>query len=362
MRAVVFDGNRVVVRDDVTVREPGPHEVVVRVAAAGLCHSDRKVITGDTVYPVPVVLGHEGAGIVDAVGVEVDRVGVGDRVVLHTLRSCGRCRACAAGRPTQCRGGLGAIGAPFGAGEAAIHQFANTSVLVERTVVDEQQVVPVPDELELGVAALLGCGVLTGLGAVRNRAKVAAGDTAVVLGIGGVGANVVQGARLAGASTIVAVDTNPAKQRLAHDLGATHFVDASSHDVVVTVRELVPGGVDHAFVCIGVAPLVRLAVELLGPGGQAVVVGFPPPGVDAALPVQAMYQDKSVLACRYGTSNPWRDIPEHARLAVAGVLDLGRLVSDRVTLDEVPAAFDAMAAGRTEARTVVVVAPELAGG
>ena len=169
MQGVIFDEHGLSVRDDLTLREPGTGEVVVRVHAAGVCHSDSKVLSGATAYPLPVVLGHEGAGVIDEVGPGVSTVAVGDTVVLHTLRACGQCAACASGLPTRCREGFGAIDAPFRSGGRAVHQFANTSVFVERTVVSEHQVVAIDPSMPMEVATLLGCGVITGAGAVLNR-------------------------------------------------------------------------------------------------------------------------------------------------------------------------------------------------
>jgi S-(hydroxymethyl)glutathione dehydrogenase/alcohol dehydrogenase len=354
MRAVVWDGVELAVRDDVTlVAAPGPTDVVVEIHAAGVCHSDLKVVTAATTYPVPVVLGHEGAGRVIEVGDAVRSVSVGDTVVLHTLRFCGRCRACASGYPTQCRNGLGAIGTPFAIGDEPAHQFANTSTFVERTVVGEEQVVRIDASIPSACAALLGCGVLTGAGAVFNRARVGRGDRVVVLGIGGVGLNVVQAAVIAGAAEVVAVDTNAAKEAVAHAFGATAFVPGGD-GFEERVRTMLPFGADHVFVCIGNTALVSAGVSLLGPGGQLVVVGFPPPGAIAGIAVQSLYQDKSILACRYGTSSPHRDIPLLAGLYRSGRLKLDELVTQTLPLAHAARAFDDLHHGNTDARTVLV--------
>ena len=354
MRGVVFDEDGLSVRDDVEVRAPGEGEVLVRVHAAGVCHSDSKVLSGATTYPLPVVLGHEGAGVVEAIGPGVSAVTVGQPVVLHTLRACGRCAACASGSPTRCRDGLGAIGTPFRSGGRAVHQFANTSVFVEQTVVAEGQVVPIDDSMPMPLAALLGCGVLTGTGAVFNRARVRVGDTVVVIGVGGVGLNAVQAARISGAVRIVAVDTNPKKEGIARTFGATHFVVASD-GVKADVLDTVPGGADHVIICIGSAPLVPLAVELLAPGGQAVIVGFPGGGAQASFDMATLYQDKSILACRYGSSSPKHDVPMLARLYREGRLLLDELVTRTMALEDVGDAFAAMANGEADARSVLTL-------
>jgi Zn-dependent alcohol dehydrogenase len=353
MRAVVFTDSGLEVRDDVSVRAPGPTEVVVRVTAAGACHSDLKLVNGTTAYPRPVVMGHEGTGVVDSVGVGVSGVRPGDTVVIHTLRFCGRCRHCASGQPTRCAQSMGAIGAPFTMAGSPAYQFANTSVFVERTVVDQQQVVKIDPVIPSACAALLGCGVLTGVGAVRNRARVGPGDTVVVFGIGGVGLNVVQGARLAAAARIVAVDTNPAKEGIARTFGATDFL--ASADATEAVLELVPGGVDHAFVCIGSPALVRAGADVLAWGGQCVIVGFPGPGTDASFEVARMYHDKSILGCRYGSSSPHRDIALLADLYLDGRLLLDELVTHTIPLADAATAFADMTAGRVDARTVLTI-------
>lgn len=356
MRGVIFDGTEAIVRDDLEVRAPGAGEVAVRIHAAGVCHSDSKVLSGATTYPLPVVMGHEGAGVVDEIGPGVTNVAPGDHVVLHTLRACGSCAACVSGMPTRCPSSIGVIDAPFTVGGRPAHQFANTSVFVERTVVGAGQVVRVDDDLPMPVAALLGCGVITGTGAVFNRARVRVGERVVVIGVGGVGLNAVQAARISGASRIVAVDTNPAKAAIARRFGATDVV-VSTDDVRSAVLDLLPGGADHVLVCIGAAVLVPLAVDLLAPGGQAVIVGFPGGGAQASFEMQRLYQDKSILACRYGSSNPQRDIPLLAGLYRDGRLLLDELVSRVAPLDAVHEAFASMAAGTTDARTVLSLAP-----
>lgn len=224
MRGVVFDGRQVQVVDDLEVRDPGPGEVLVAIAAAGLCHSDLSVVDGTIPFPVPVVLGHEGAGVVEAVGAGVTHVGPGDHVALSTLANCGACAECDRGRPTMCRQAIGRPGRPFGRGGRAVYQFASNSAFAERTVVKAVQAVRVPEEVPLPSAALIGCGVLTGVGAVLNRARVDRGDRVVVIGAGGIGLNVIQGARIAGALRIVAVDANPAKEAVARQFGATDFL------------------------------------------------------------------------------------------------------------------------------------------
>ncbi|MER6912397.1 alcohol dehydrogenase catalytic domain-containing protein [Streptomyces sp. NPDC000594] len=322
MRGVVFDGERYTVVRDLELRDPGPGEVVVAVTAAGLCRSDLSVLDGTIPFPVPVVLGHEGAGVVEAVGPGVSHVAPGDPVALSTLANCGTCADCDRGRPTLCRGAIGRAGRPFSRGGEPLFQFAATSVLAERTVVRAVQAVRLPDGIPPASAAVLGCAVLTGLGAVLNRARVAPGDTVVVIGAGGVGLNVLQGARLAGAATAVAVDTDPAKEGTARLFGATHFLTSAD-----AVRTVLPTGADHVFECVGSPALIRRAVDLLDRGGQAILLGMPAPTAEAAFRPAALFLDKSILGCRYGTSRPQHDIPRYAALYRQGRLLLDELVT-----------------------------------
>ncbi|NLU70906.1 alcohol dehydrogenase catalytic domain-containing protein [Streptomyces sp. HNM0574] len=333
MRGVVLEGQRPEVVDDLRVRGPGAGEVLVGIRAAGLCHSDLSVADGTIPYPRPVVLGHEGAGVVEAVGEGVTHVAPGDHVALSTLANCGTCAQCDRGRPTMCRKAIGRPGTPFSrAGTGGkLYNFASNSAFAERTVVKAVQAVAIPEDIPFTSACLMGCGVVTGVGAVLNRARVAQGETVVVIGAGGVGLNVLQGARIAGAGTVVAVDANPAKEETARAFGATHFVDASATaDAAATaaaVREILPDGADHAFECVGSTGLIRLAVDLLDRHGQAVLLGVPPAEAEASFQVSAMYLDKAILGCRYGSSRPQRDIALYADLYRDGRLLLDELVT-----------------------------------
>src|SRR2546421_5281302 len=236
MRGIVFR-DKVEVTDAIEVRDPRPNEVVVRIGAAGLCHSDVSVIDGTIPFPTPVVLGHEGAGVVEEVGSAVRKVKIGDHVVLTTLGNCGQCDACDRGQPTHCRETFGKLPRPFTVGGEKAFQFANAGVFSEYTVVNETQAVVIDDSVPLEVACLIGCAVVTGTGAVLNRAKVQPGQTVVVIGAGGIGQSVIQAARIAAAGRIAAVDVNPAKEAAARQFGATEFVDASAtDDVVAAVR------------------------------------------------------------------------------------------------------------------------------
>ncbi|OEJ26387.1 Zn-dependent alcohol dehydrogenase [Streptomyces agglomeratus] len=344
MRGLVFDGKAARVVDDLEVRDPGPGEVMVAVGAAGLCHSDLSVIDGTIPFPAPVVLGHEGAGVVEAVGAGVTHVVAGDHVALSTIANCGACAECGRGRPTMCRKAIGMPGQPFSRrGGEPLYQFASSSSFAERTIVKAVQAVRIPAGIPMTSAALIGCGVVTGVGAVLNRAKVGPGDTVVVIGTGGIGLNVIQGARIAGASVIVAVDSNPAKEAVARQFGATHFLASADGDAV---REILPAGAHHAFECVGRTDLIRQAVDLLDRHGQAVLLGVPAATAEASFLVSSMYLDKSILGCRYGSSRPQRDIALYAELYREGKLLLDELVTRTYPVEDFAKAADDAHHGR----------------
>ncbi|MEV0118733.1 Zn-dependent alcohol dehydrogenase [Streptomyces sp. NPDC050844] len=342
MRGVVFDGRKVDVVDDLEIRDPGPGEVLVAVAAAGLCHSDLSVIDGTIPFPVPVVLGHEGAGVVEAVGAGVTHVAAGDHVALSTIASCGACAECNRGRPTMCRKAIGMPDRPFSRGGEPLYQFAANSAFAERTLVKAVQAVKIPEGIPLTSAALIGCGVVTGVGAALNRAKVDRGDSVVVIGTGGIGLNVLQGARIAGATKIVAVDSNPAKEAVARQFGATHFLES-----VEGVKSILPNGADHAFECVGRVELIRAAIDLLDRHGQAVLLGVPAATAEASFTVSSLFLDKSILGCRYGSARPQRDFALYAEL-----YGEGRLLLDELVTATYPVEDFAKAAGDAEAGRV----------
>jgi len=350
MRGLVWTG-KLEVRDDVEVRGPKPHEVVVRISHAGLCHSDVSVLDGTIPFPTPVVLGHEGAGVVEEVGGAVRKVKVGDHVVLTTLGSCGMCDACDRGQPTHCRDTMGRLNRPFTvAGERAF-QFANAGVFTERTVVAESQAVVIPDEVPLSTACLIGCAVVTGAGAVLNRAKVQPGQSVAVIGAGGIGQSVIQAARIAAAGRIVVIDANPAKEAIAKRFGATDFIDGSrltgEGELVAAVKDLgLPNGVDHAFECVGHPALIRHAVDMLDWGGQCILLGVPKMGTEASFVVSTLYNDKSILGCRYGSTRPHHDIARYIGFYLDGRMELDEMVSQVYDLADVQQALDDMHAGK----------------
>jgi Zn-dependent alcohol dehydrogenase len=337
MRGLVWSGE-LEVRDDVELidAEPGPGEVLVRIERAGLCHSDVSVLDGTIPFPTPVVLGHEGAGVVEAVGAGVRKVAVGDHVVLTTLGNCGQCDACDRGEPTHCRDTFGRLPRPFTVGGDKAFQFANAGVFTERTVVRDTQAVVIDQRVPFEAACLIGCAVVTGTGAVLNRAKVRPGETVAVIGAGGIGQSVIQAARIAAAGRIAVVDANPAKEAVARHFGATEFA--------TTIEDA--GTFDHVFECVGHPGLIRQAIDLLDWGGNLVLLGVPKLGTEASFVVNALYNDKSIMGCRYGTTRPHHDIPMLVGFYLDGRLNLDDMVSQVYDLGDVQHALDDLHAGK----------------
>jgi S-(hydroxymethyl)glutathione dehydrogenase/alcohol dehydrogenase len=354
MRGIVYLGDRAAVTDELDVREPGAGEVIVRLVAAGVCHSDISVINGTIPWPAPAVLGHEGAGIVEEVGEAVTRVKPGDHVVVATLANCGMCKWCNTGHPAWCRSSIGNATQPFTYQGRPATNFAGTSSFAERTVVKEIQAVPIGDAVPLTSAALLACGVVTGVGAVLNRAKVQPGQTAAVFGAGGVGLNCIQALALSNASRIIAVDSMASKEALARQFGATDFINASETDTVAAVNELLPGtgvfgegGVDWSFECVGHPAVLRTALEILDWGGTCIAVGVPAPGVELHVPItHILHVERGLLGCRAGSVRPQYDIPLYAQLYMDGKLKLDELVTQTYPLEEFDVVTEDMEAGK----------------
>ncbi|WP_127360677.1 Zn-dependent alcohol dehydrogenase [Actinacidiphila soli] len=335
---------------DIDVPEPGPGQVKVRLAAAGVCHSDLSLSNGTLKQPVPAVLGHEGAGTVTAVGVGVTAVAPGDRVVLNWAPSCGDCHFCGLAEPWLCANAGAAATAPYArltADGSELYPGLGTAVFAEETVVSAHAVLPLPAGVPLTEAALLGCAVLTGYGAVHHSAAVRPGESVAVLGVGGVGLSVLQSARIAGAGTIVAVDVSPAKEELARAAGATEFLTASD-DTTKQIRKLTGGyGTDVAIECVGRADTIRTAWSATRRGGRTTVVGIG--GKDQQVTFSALelfYFGRTLSGCVYGNSDPAKDLPVLAEHVRAGRLDLSAMVTERIGLEGIPAAFEAMLAGR----------------
>ncbi len=370
IRAAVLERHGRPVRVETLLLHPPHHdEVLVRVAAAGVCHSDLHLAQGhlgDGRWPI--VLGHEGAGVVEAVGESVTHVRPGDAVAFCFVPPCGSCRMCLRGRTHLCEtaaehslagmlmDGTSRLQRPDG---TTIKHFLHVSCFAERCVVPAAAAVPLGVELPLWQAALVGCGVVTGVGAVRNAARVAPGESVCVIGCGGVGLQVVVGAKLAGAGRIVAVDRDPAKLALARARGATDTLEASG-DVRAAAEELLPGGFDHAIEAIGRGDTIRLAWDVLRPGGQATVVGIAPAGVEVSLPALDLLNEKTLRGCYYGSADVAAELPGLVRLAASGQIDLAAVVSHVTDLDGVEEALQRLRRGEG-ARTIVIVDEQLAG-
>jgi S-(hydroxymethyl)glutathione dehydrogenase/alcohol dehydrogenase len=335
----------------------GPGQVRVRVRAAGVCHSDLSMVDGTLRPPYPLVLGHEAAGEVVETGAGVRRAAVGDHVALNWQPACRTCWFCTHGEPWLCATTSGIAACENGStlDGAPVHVALGLGAFADQVVVPENAVIGVPDELDWPVAALLGCAVLTGTGAVRNTARVAAGEAVLVIGLGGVGLSVVAAARSAGASTVVAVDVSDGKKALAEAAGATDFV-VSSNALSSDVRRLTSGrGADHAFECVGRAATIRAAWRATRRGGQVTVVGMGRADDDVSLSALDIFTSARILRSSvYGNADPDVEIPALARDVLAGRLELDHLVTDRITLAEVPAAFERMSRGEG-ARSVVML-------
>jgi S-(hydroxymethyl)glutathione dehydrogenase/alcohol dehydrogenase len=370
MRAAVLrEPGRPVAIEEVELDPPSAGEVLVRVAAAGVCHSDVRLAAGE-LGPGrwPMVLGHEGAGVVEAVGDGVTHLNPGDRVAFCTVPSCRACAECRAGRFNLCipAGECGPRGVLMdgtsrlsSADGTALQHALMTACFAERTVLMAEGAVPLPSALPLWQAALLGCGVVTAFGAVRNAGRVEPGESVAVIGCGGVGLQVVAAARLEGAGPLIAVDRDPAKLELARERGATHVVEAGSAATAARVRRIATGGVQHAFEVVGVPETMRLAWDVLRPGGTAVVIGLAPVGAEVALPAIELLSDKGIRGSYYGSGDAAADLPRLADLAVSGELDLAGVVTQIDALDGVEPALERLRR-REGARTVLVVDAELA--
>jgi Zn-dependent alcohol dehydrogenase len=346
----VFEGSGELVVDDVDLEGPRAGEVVVRVHACGVCHSDLSAMDGTFPVPTPIVLGHEAAGVVEDVGPEVQSVTVGDHVVLSPSPPCGRCYSCVRGQPGTCANTASMVtfAMPDGTtrlsrrGEV-VHRGLGVAAFAERVVALETGAIRIPKDVPLDVACLIGCGVQTGVGAVLNTAQVEEGATVVVLGLGGVGLSVVQGARVAAAGRIIAVDPVTERRELAVALGATDAVDPEADDVVAACRDLTDGiGVDYAFEVAGRSALVRTAIDTTRPGGTTIMVGAAalddPLVLDA--PVIFGAAEKRLIGCFLGSCHSPRDIPRFLRLWQQGLLDLEAMVTARRPLDEIGTAID----------------------
>ena len=342
----------------IQISKPGPREVLVRTAATGVCHSDLHVVEGALPSVLPTVLGHEPAGIVEMVGAEVRDFAPGDHVIGCLSAFCGHCEYCVAGRPNLC-GGEATLRGPeeqprLVKDDEPIAQFAHLSAFAEQMLVHENALVKVRRDIPLDRAALIGCGVTTGLGAALNTAKVRPGHTAAVIGCGGVGLSIIQGCRIAGAGRIVALDTADWKLDLARRLGATDALNAAAGNPIAAVVEMTAGGVDYAFEAIGLPATVRQAVRMTRKGGTTVMVGVVPMGTNVELPgADITLREKSILGCMMGANRFRLDMPRYVDWYLQGRLKLDEMISARLPLDRVNDALDALRQG-TAARSVLV--------
>jgi S-(hydroxymethyl)glutathione dehydrogenase / alcohol dehydrogenase len=344
---------------DLRLDPPRAGEVQVRLHAAGVCHSDLSMLDGGIATPVPVVLGHEGAGVVEAIGDGVRSVSVGDHVVLNWVPMCGRCFFCLHGQPQLCTSGAYTPGLMDDGttrlfdGERPVHHGLHAATFAERTVVREGSVVRVDEDIPFAVAAVVGCAVTTGVGAALRTAEVRAGERVAVIGCGGVGLSVIQGCRLAGAERIIAIDRVQSRLDAARHFGATDAVEGGDRAAAAVRAMTAKLGVDVAFEVAGIPALQRQAWDMTRRGGRTILVGVPRQDGETTFPSLLLsVSEKTLKGCYYGSAHPPRDFPEMLSLYRAGRLDLDALITQRLPLDGVNEAFDAMRRGE-QLRTVI---------
>ena len=357
MKAAVLYGVGQPLRiENVDIDTPQAGEVLVKTSATGVCHSDLHFMEGKWMYPMPCVLGHESAGVVEAIGAGVTNVKVGDRVVIAFVQSCGHCDRCTTGRPNLCSNSqsLNRMGRISLNGTPML-QFAGMSAFAEQQLVSSAACVHVPDGVPMEVAALVGCSVMTGVGAATNTVRLPVGSTVAVVGCGGVGLNVIQGAVLAGASRIIAVDMIESKLGAARQFGATDVVDASKGDSVAAVQSLTNGGVDYAFEAIGLMKTAQQCWDMVKRGGTAVIVGMLPMGEPLSLPNAGVgfLGEKGIIGSFYGSTRQTYDMPWLMELYRQKRLKIDELISRRYTLDQINEAYDALKNGEVN-RSVIV--------
>ena len=355
--AVLHEVNQPLQMEEIDVALPGPREVLVRTKASGVCHSDLHFVEGLYTTTMPVVLGHEAAGIVEAIGSQVNYVSPGDRVICCLSVFCGQCERCTTGRPVLCsRTGLvrGQDEAPrLSQGGASVTQYANLGAYAEMMLVHENSLVKIEQDIGFEQMALIGCGATTGLGAAMNTAKVEPGSTVAVIGCGGVGLNAIQGAKLAGALRIIAIDGVEDKLTLAREFGATDVIDASSGDVETKVKDLTKGGVDYSFEAIGKKETAEQSFSILRAGGAATIIGMIPQGVKIELDGASFLRERRIQGSSMGSNHFRVDMPRYVDFYLQGRLKLDELVSRRLTLEDVNEAFKYMKEGSV-ARSVMM--------
>jgi len=346
--AVCYEFGQPLIIEEVVIDPPQAGEVKVKLAATAICHSDVHLIRGEWGGEVPVIAGHESAGIVDAVGEGVTNVQPGDHVVVSLLRSCGRCFYCTTGAPYNCHGtfALDTQSRLRNAKDEKIHHGIRTASFAEYAIVEQTQCVKIADDIPLDCAALLACGVITGLGAVTNTAKIAPRSSVAVIGVGGVGLNSIQGAALSGARMIVAVDLLDNKLTAARTFGATHTVNASQENAVTAVQTLSGGdGIDYAFVTVGNAAAVSQAFDMIRAGGSVVVVGLPKSSDTVALNIHRLIGERHVVGSPMGSTRLSVDVPRLVELYQQGKLKLDELITQRYPLEQINEAIESMERG-----------------
>ena len=357
--AILEQSGQPLVIDDLTIAKPGPHEVLIRTAACGLCHSDLHFIEGTYPHAMPAVPGHEAAGVVEAVGSEVRTVKVGDAVVTCLSAYCGHCEFCVTGRMALCLGGdtrRSASDAPRltrTSDGSTVNQMLNLSAFAEMMLVHEHACVAINPEMPLDRAAVIGCAVTTGAGAVFNACKVTPGETVAVVGCGGVGLATINAAKIAGAGRIIAADPIPEKRELAMKLGATDVVDAMDPDAAKQIVELTRGGVDHAIEAVGRPASANLAVATLRRGGTATILGMMPLNEKVGLAAMDLLSGKKLQGAIMGANRFPVDLPRLVDFYMRGMLDLDTIIAERIPLSGINEGFEKMKAGHT-ARSVIV--------
>ena len=355
--AVLYEPNTPLVIEEISTRKPKPREVLIRTAVSGLCHSDLHFIEGLYPHPLPMVLGHEASGIVEQVGDEVSYLQPGDHVITCLSVFCGTCENWTAGRPVICTNTD--VKLPPGQADrlqwqksAQLHTGMNLSAFAEQMLVHENAVVKIRKDMPLDRAALIGCSIITGFGAVSNTAKVAPGETVAVIGCGGVGMAAINGAYIAGAARIIAVDTNPVKLQLAAKLGATDLVNPNDGDPVEQIKALTGGGVHHALECLGLKKTAEQSFEMLAFGGTATIVGMVPFGEKIELHGFDFLRERRIQGSSMGSNRFRTDMPRLIELYLQGRLHLDDWISNKIKLTEINQGFDAMKAGKA-VRTVI---------
>ena len=347
--------------EEVELDDPGRGEVLVRIGAAGLCHSDLSVIDGNRPRPTPMVLGHEAAGVVEKLGPGVEDLKIGDHVVMVFVPSCGHCLPCAEGRPALCEPGAAANGAGsllsgerrLHRGGAHVHHHLGVSAFADHATVSRRSLVKIDKELPLDEAALFGCAVLTGVGAVINTGKVSAGSSVAVVGLGGVGLSSLLGAVAVGARRIVAVDLSDDKLGLARQLGATDTFNPGNPDAIAEIKAATGGGVEFAFEMAGSVRAMDVAYKITRRGGTTITAGLPPPDHTFALPqVNLVAEERTVKGSYIGTCVPTRDLPRYIELYRRGRLPVDRLMSGRLKLEEINLGFDRLHEGKAVRQVV----------